>query len=109
KLWDELPAELRGTYAGLGSAQAIEYFKRLGVTAIELLPVHHYLTSKHLIDKGLSDYWGYNTMGFFAAEAAYSSAGDTGGQVDEFKSMVKTLHAAGLEVILDVVYNHTAE
>lgn len=109
KLWEAIPKELRGTYAGLACPQAIAYFKRLGVTAIELLPVHHYITSKHLLDKGLIDYWGYNTMGFFAPEAAYSSVGDGGGQVDEFKSMVKALHAAGLEVILDVVYNHTAE
>lgn len=109
KLWDAVPEEHRGTYAGLASPEAIDYFKKLGVTAIELLPVHHYITSKHLIDKGLSDYWGYNTMGFFAVEASYGSVGDMGGQVDEFKSMVKTLHSAGLEVILDVVYNHTAE
>ncbi|MEO5960446.1 MAG: alpha-amylase family glycosyl hydrolase, partial [Opitutaceae bacterium] len=109
KLWEAIPAESRGTYAGLACPQAIDYFKRLGVTAVELLPVHHYITSKHLIDKKLIDYWGYNTMGFFAPEAAYSSAGDMGGQVDEFKSMVKALHAAGIEVILDVVYNHTAE
>jgi glycogen operon protein len=109
KLWDEVDERLRGTYAGLGSPAAIDYFKRLGVTAVELLPVHHYITSKHLLDKGLIDYWGYNTMGFFAAEAAYSSAGDRGQQVTEFKDMVKALHAAGIEVILDVVYNHTAE
>jgi isoamylase len=109
KLWDAIPEKLRGTYAGLGSPQAIDYFKKLGVTAVELLPVHHYITSKHLVDKKLIDYWGYNTMGFFAAEAAYSSSGDTGHQVTEFKEMVKALHAAGLEVILDVVYNHTAE
>ncbi len=109
KLWPAIPEKLRGTYAGLGSPEAIDYFKRLGVTAVELLPVHHYITSKHLIDKKLVDYWGYNTMGFFAPEAAYSSAGDMGGQVAEFKAMVKALHAAGLEVILDVVYNHTAE
>jgi isoamylase len=109
KLWDAVPENLRGKYAGLASPEAIAYFKKLGVTAIELLPVHHYITSKHLIDKGLRDYWGYNTMGFFAVEASYSSVGDTGGQVDEFKAMVKALHAADLEVILDVVYNHTTE
>jgi isoamylase len=109
KLWDEIPEELRGTYAGLATPQAIDYFKRLGVTAIELLPVHHFITSQHLVDKGLTDYWGYNTMGFFAPEERYSSAGEMGAQVDEFKAMVKALHAAGLEVILDVVYNHTAE
>jgi glycogen operon protein len=109
KLWDAVPPEQRGTYAGLASPEAIDYFQKLGVTALELLPVHHYITSKHLIDKGLIDYWGYNTMGFFAVESSYSSVGDLGGQVNEFKAMVKTLHAAGLEVILDVVYNHTAE
>ncbi len=109
KLWEVIPAKLRGTYAGLGSPEAIAYFQTLGVTAIELLPVHHYIASQHLLEKGLTDYWGYNTMGFFAPEASFSSAGDRGGQVDEFKSMVKALHSAGLEVILDVVYNHTAE
>jgi isoamylase len=109
QLWDVIPKELRGTYTGLARPEAIEYLKKLGVTAVELLPVHHYITSQHLIDKGLVDYWGYNTMGFFAPESAYSSAGEAGGQVAEFKTMVKTLHAAGLEVILDVVYNHTAE
>lgn len=109
KLWEVIPPSLRGTYAALATPEAIDYFKNLGVTAIELLPVHHYITSKHLLDKGLVDYWGYNTMGFFAPEAAYSSVGDTGAQVDEFKAMVKALHAAGFEVILDVVYNHTAE
>jgi glycogen operon protein len=109
KLWDAIPEKLRGTYAGLACPEAIKYFKRLGVTAVELLPVHHYITSKHLIDKKLIDYWGYNTMGFFAPESAYSSSGDHGQQVNEFKAMVRSLHAAGLEVILDVVYNHTAE
>src|SRR4051812_1737876 len=79
KLWDAVPEKLRGMYAGLASAPAIEYLKKLGVTAVELLPVHHYITSKHLIDKGLIDYWGYNTMGFFAVEASYSSVGDMGG------------------------------
>jgi glycogen operon protein len=109
QLWDQIPKELRGTYAGLARPEATAYLQKLGVTAIELLPVHHYITSKHLIDRGLVDYWGYNTMGFFAPESAYSSAGEAGGQVSEFKAMVKALHAAGLEVILDVVYNHTAE
>jgi len=109
KLWEEVPEPLRGTYAGLGSPHAIEYFKALGVTAIEMLPVHHHITSKHLLDKNLSDYWGYNTIGFFAPESRYSGSGDRGGQVQEFKSMVKSLHRAGLEVILDVVYNHTVE
>jgi isoamylase len=109
KLWEEVPEQLRGTYAGMGCPQAISYFKRLGVTAIEVLPVHHHITSKHLIDKGLVDYWGYNTIGFFAPESKYSSSGDLGGQVEEFKTMVKSLHKAGFEVILDVVYNHTVE
>ena len=109
KLWHELPEQLRGTYAGLGSAPAIDYFKKLGVTAIELLPVHAHIDDKTLIDRGLTNYWGYNTIGFFAPHAQYSSSGQFGEQVLEFKTMVRNLHAAGLEVILDVVYNHTAE
>src|SRR2546423_1452790 len=104
-----VPPELRGTYAGLGSTWAIDYFKHLGVTAVELLPVHAHIDDKALVDRGLTNYWGYNTIGFFAPEAKYSSSGDRGGQVDEFKGMVRNLHAAGIEVILDVVYNHTAE
>ena len=104
-----MPEELRGTYAGLGSAASIEYLKSLGVTAVELLPVHHHVDDKALIDRGLTNYWGYNTIGFFAPEANYSSSGSTGGQVTEFKTMVRNLHAAGIEVILDVVYNHTGE
>ena len=109
RLWEVLPENLRGTYAGIGSPQAIDYFKKLGVNTIELLPVHEHADSKHLLDKGLSDYWGYNTLGFFAPEGDYSSCGHDGGQVYEFKTMVNSLHAAGFEVILDVVYNHTAE
>ncbi|HVU35592.1 MAG TPA: glycogen debranching protein GlgX [Opitutaceae bacterium] len=109
KLWEAVPEELRGTYAGLASPEAIRYLRELGVTAVELIPVHQHVNSKHLVDKGLTDYWGYNTIGFFAPEAAYAHAGDHGEQVGEFKAMVRTLHAAGLEVILDVVYNHTAE
>lgn len=105
----EVPEELRGTYAGLASQPAIDYLRRLGVTAIELMPVHTFVDDKFLIDRGLRNYWGYNTIGFFAPEARYSSAGDRGGQIVEFKRMVKTLHAAGIEVILDVVYNHTGE
>jgi glycogen operon protein len=104
-----VPKRLRGTYAGLGHAVSIEYLKKLGITAVELLPVHHFIDDGHLVDKGLSNYWGYNTLGFFAPMARYSSCGDTGGQVNEFKQMVKNLHAAGIEVILDVVYNHTCE
>jgi glycogen debranching enzyme GlgX len=109
KLWDALPKHLRGTYAGIGSPQAIEYFKHLGVTAIELLPVHQHVNSKHLLDQGLTDYWGYNTLGFFAPEPTYRSSDEIASEVDEFRTMVRSLHAAGLEVILDVVYNHTAE
>jgi glycogen operon protein len=104
-----VPPELRGTYAGLGSTWAIDYFKHLGVTAVELLPVHAHIDDKALVDRGLTNYWGYNTIGFFAPEAKYSGSGDRGGQVNEFKTMVRNLHAAGIEVILDVVYNHTAE
>ena len=109
KLWEELPENLRGTYAGLCSPEAIAYFKKLGVNAIELMPVHEHAESKHLLDQGLSDYWGYNTLGFFAPEGDFSSCGHDGGQVYEFKMMVNKLHAAGIQVILDVVYNHTAE
>ena len=100
-----IPEELRGTYAGLASAPAIEHLKRLGVTAVELMPVHSFVDDKHLVDKGLKNYWGYNSIGFFAPDIRYSATGSIG----EFKTMVKRLHSAGLEVILDVVYNHTAE
>jgi glycogen operon protein len=109
KLWAEVPEKLRGTYAGLASPQAIAYFQRLGVTAIELLPVHHFVDESFLAGRGLSNYWGYSTIGYFAPDARYASSGTHGQQVAEFKQMVKALHAAGLEVILDVVYNHTAE
>jgi isoamylase len=105
----DLPPELRGTYAGLAAPPVIDYLKNLGITAVELLPVHAFLDDKHLLDQGLRNYWGYNTINFFAPEARYSASGDTGGQVTEFKQMVKALHAAGIEIILDVVYNHTAE
>jgi isoamylase len=109
KLCPDVPENLRGTYAGVGSAAAVDYLKNLGVTAIELLPVHAHINDKTLIDRGLTNYWGYNTLGFFAPHGGYSSSGSQGGQVAEFKSMVRNLHAAGIEVILDVVYNHTAE
>ncbi len=109
KLHNKIPERLRGTYAGLGSPEAIDYLKNLGVTAVELLPVHAHIDDKVLVDKSLTNYWGYNTIGFFAPHAEYCSTGDMGEQVTEFKSMVRNLHAAGLEVILDVVYNHTAE
>jgi isoamylase len=109
KLCPGVPKKLRGSYAGLGSAAAIDYLKKLGVNAVELLPVHQHVEDMHLLDKGLSNYWGYNTIGYFAPESAYSSGGVLGEQVREFKTMVKNLHAAGIEIILDVVYNHTAE
>jgi glycogen operon protein len=105
----DVPEHLRGTYAGLTTPAAIAHLKRLGVTAVELLPVHDFLDDKHLVERGLRNYWGYNTTNYFAPAARYSSAGDTGGQVAEFKAMVKALHAEGIEVILDVVYNHTSE
>jgi isoamylase len=109
KLNEDLPEPLRGTYAGLGSPPAIRYLKDLGITAVELLPVHQCVHDKQLVDRGLKNYWGYNTLNYFAPDASYSSSGDTGGQVGEFKAMVKALHREGIEVILDVVYNHTAE
>lgn len=109
KLLQAIPENLRGTYAGLGTPEAIEYLKHLGITAIELLPIHHFVNDKVLVDRGLTNYWGYNSIGYFAPECAFSSSGVQGQQVTEFKEMVKALHAAGIEVILDVVYNHTAE
>jgi glycogen debranching enzyme GlgX len=105
----QVPAALRGSYAGLASDASVAYLKDLGVTTLELLPVHQSVTEPDLGALGLTNYWGYNSIGFFAPHNAYSSAGERGQQVTEFKAMVKTLHAAGLEVILDVVYNHTAE
>ena len=104
-----IPEDVRGTYSGLAHPRMIEHFKRLGVTAVELMPVHQFVHDSTLVDRGLSNYWGYNTIGFFAPHNAYASFGGRGGQVQEFKSMVKALHQAGIEVILDVVYNHTAE
>jgi len=100
-----VPPPLRGTYAGLASAPVVEHLQRLGVTTIELMPVHAFVGDRDLIARGLTNYWGYNTIGFFAPDSRYSASG----KVNEFKTMVKTLHSAGLEVILDVVYNHTAE
>lgn len=105
----DVPEELRGTYAGLAHPVIIDHLKKLGVSAIELMPVHQFVQDPHLQDKGLTNYWGYNTIGFFAPHNAYSSTGVRGQQVQEFKAMVKTLHEADIEVILDVVYNHTAE
>ena len=104
-----VPEHLRGTYAGLAYPTSIEYLKSLGVTAVELLPIHQFVHESHQIDKGLRNYWGYHSYGYFAPHGEYSSGGDKGEQVREFKGMVKLLHAAGLEVILDVVYNHTGE
>jgi glycogen operon protein len=101
----EVPTQLRGTYAGLACAPVIDHLRRLGVTTVELMPVHTFVDDRHLVASGLRNYWGYNSLGFFAPDMRYSSTG----RVSEFKTMVKTLHSAGLEVILDVVYNHTAE
>ncbi|OLY93561.1 glycogen operon protein [Cnuella takakiae] len=104
-----IPEKIRGTYAALAHPITIQYLKELGVTAIELMPVHHFVADRHLVDKGLTNYWGYNSIGFFAPDVRYSSSLEPGEQVKEFKTMVKELHRAGIEVILDVVYNHTAE
>ena len=101
----QIPPPLRGTYAGLASEPVIAHLKRLGITAVELMPVHAFVDDRHLIEKGLRNYWGYNSIGYFAPDLRYSASGEIG----EFKTMVKTLHTAGIEVILDVVYNHTAE
>ena len=109
KLQQEIPELLRGTYGGLTCEAALDYLRNLGVTAVELLPVHHFLDDRHLVDRKLSNYWGYNTLGFFAPASRYSSAETPLDTVREFKTMVRNLHSAGIEVILDVVYNHTAE
>jgi isoamylase len=109
KLHPEIPTAERGTYAAVAHPAVIAHLQSLGVTAIELMPVHQFVQDYHLLQKALSNYWGYNSIGFFAPHNAYNSTGDLGQQVQEFKSMVRTLHAAGIEVILDVVYNHTAE
>jgi glycogen operon protein len=101
----QVPPRLRGTYAGLASAPIVDHLVRLGVTAVELMPVHFFVDDRHLLERGLRNYWGYNTLGFFAPEMRYSSTG----RISEFKTMVKVLHSAGIEVLLDVVYNHTAE
>jgi glycogen operon protein len=105
----DVPPERRGTYAGLAHPAVLDHLTSLGVTAVELLPVHQFLTEPFLLDKGLTNYWGYSTIGFFAPHAGFSASGTQGQQVPEFKAMVRALHEAGLEVILDVVYNHTAE
>lgn len=110
KLHPEIPEPIRGTYVGLAHPAAIAHLKQLGITAVELMPIQHFITNPgFLADKGLKNYWGYDTVNFFSPHAAYSAAGTLGEQVKEFKQMVKTLHKAGIEVILDVVYNHTAE
>ncbi|MCE0487831.1 glycogen debranching protein GlgX [Ornithinimicrobium sediminis] len=105
----EVPDDIRGTYAGLAHPAVVEHLSNLGVTAVELLPVHQFVQDSHLVDQGLSNYWGYNTIGFLAPHNGYAAYGTRGQQVTEFKSMVKALHDADIEVILDVVYNHTAE
>jgi isoamylase len=104
-----IPEQIRGTYSAIGHPVIIDHLKSLGVTAIELMPVHHFANDSTLIDKGLSNYWGYNTIGFLAPDPKYTSTSTPGGQVQEFKTMVRALHEADIEVILDVVYNHTAE
>ena len=109
KLHPNVPGPLRGTYEALTTAAAVEHLQQLGVTAVELMPVHHHAYDRHLVERGLSNYWGYNTHAFFAPDIRYSSSGLPDESVREFKRMVKALHSAGLEVILDVVYNHTAE
>jgi glycogen operon protein len=109
KQLERIPEELRGTYAGLASDEALEYLKALGVTAVELLPIHQIVDESFLVDKGLTNYWGYSSIGFFAPHSEYAATGRHGYEVREFKGMVKALHRAGIEVILDVVYNHTAE
>ncbi|MBW0013172.1 glycogen debranching protein GlgX [Mycobacterium sp.] len=105
----DIPEPIRGTYAAVAHPVIVEHLKSIGVTAIELMPVHHFANDSVLVEKGLSNYWGYNSIGFFAPDFKYSSSTSPGGQVQEFKAMVRTLHEAGIEVILDVVYNHTAE
>jgi isoamylase len=108
-LHPDIPPELRGTYSGLAYPVMIEYFKKLGITAVELMPVHAFVDDKRLVDQGLRNYWGYNSINFFSPDARYSATGNGGEQIGEFKAMVRALHRAGIEVILDVVYNHTAE
>lgn len=105
----KIPKEIRGTYSGLAHTETIRYLNSLGINAVELMPVHQFVTDHHLIEKDLTNFWGYNTIGFFAPDVRYSSQGKCGEQVNEFRNMVKALHKAGIEVILDVVYNHTAE
>src|SRR5213594_3149002 len=107
--YPDVPRPLRGTYAGLASPPALDYLSRLGITTVELLPVHYSVADRYLAERGLTNYWGYNSIGFLAPDSRLAAAQSAGEQVAEFKTMVKTLHEAGIEVILDVVYNHTAE
>ena len=109
KLHPDVPEPFRGTYAGLGTEPVLRHLQELGVTAVELLPVHYHLNDRHLVEKGLTNYWGYNTLNFFAPENDYVAADSPLDAVAKFKTMVRNLHSAGIEVILDVVYNHTAE
>lgn len=108
-LHPDIPESERGTYKALASPPVVDYFREMGVTAIELMPVHHFVHDWFLVEKGLTNYWGYNTIGYFAPHAEYAASGNTGDQVREFKELVKAYHKAGIEVILDVVYNHTGE
>jgi isoamylase len=109
RLNPDIPEGIRGSYAALAHPVTIDYLKKLGITAVELMPIHHFVADRHLVEAGLTNFWGYNTIGFFAPDVRYSSSGVKGQQVTEFKNMVKALHKAGIEVFLDVVYNHTAE
>src|SRR5262249_52939259 len=105
----EVDPNLRGSFVALGSEPVIRHLKSLGITAVELLPIHYHIDDRHLLEKGLRNYWGYNTLGFFAPEPTFDSPGHPLDAVREFKTMVRSLHQADIEVILDVVYNHTAE
>lgn len=109
KLHPDIPENIRGKYAAIAHPVTIQYLKELGINAVELMPVHHFVNDRHLKESGLTNYWGYNSIGYFAPDARYASAGVHGEQVNEFKEMVKALHKEGIEVILDVVYNHTGE
>ena len=109
QLCQDVPRELRGTFAGLSCPPVLNYLQSLGVTAVELMPIQQFVSDRHLVERGLTNYWGYNSIGFFAPDVRYASKGTQGQQVNEFKHLVKTLHSVGIEVILDVVYNHTAE
>jgi isoamylase len=109
QLSQSIPKEVKGTFAAISHPESLKYFQKLGVNAVELMPVHQFVADRHLLERGLTNYWGYNSIGYFSPDVRYSSTGVLGEQVNEFKEMVKTLHKNGIEVILDVVYNHTAE